>query len=229
VTEFEKRVLETIETRGLTPRPYAYFLAKRWVFWTLAVLSIVLGSISVAVIIFAVQDYFATGGRGFDKLPLDDVFEYLPFVWLPMFAAFLASAYYAMRQTPNGYIYETWQILQAALVFCCLLGGALHAADAGRRVHGFLIESLPFYEALTRDREKTAPEPDKGILTGTVLSFDGKSALVLRDFTGHTWAVDVAGAKLSLDDPLAPGEDVEIHGIRTGDNSFRAKTIEDWE
>ena len=48
-----------------------------------------------------------------------------------------------------------------------------------------------------RGREKTAPAPDMGILTGTVLSLDGKSAMQMRDFTGREWTVDAAGAKLN--------------------------------
>jgi hypothetical protein len=229
VTDFEKKILETIETRGLAPRPYAYFLAKRSVFWTLAAVSILLGAISVAVLIFAAQDYLTTGGRGFDEMPLDDVFEYLPYVWLATLAAFLASAYYAVRHTSGGFRYKTWQLLSATLAVCSVLGIALHAAGAGRRVHSFLVQSLPIYDSLTREREKSAPEPDKGVLTGTVLSFDGKATMVLKDFTGKTWTVDVTGAKITLDDPLAPDEDVEIHGTKTGANAFVARSIGDWE
>ena len=229
MNEFEKKVLDTIASRGLTPRPYAYFLAKRSVFWSLAVVSILLGAISVAVMIFAMQDYLATGGRGFDNLPLTDVLEYLPYVWVATFSSFLASAYYALRQTPRGYIYETWKILTAALVLSLTLGVALHAAGAGSRIHGFLVESLPVYESLTRPRAKTAPEPGKGILTGTVLSFDGGPAMVLKDFTGRNWTIDVSGAKLILDNPMAPRDIVEIHGKQTGADTFRAETIDDWE
>jgi hypothetical protein len=229
VTDLEKKVLETIEKRGLAPRPYAYFLAKRSVFWTLATLSILLGAVSIAVLIFVVQDYFTTGGRGFDEMPLDDVFEYLPFVWLGTLGAFLASAYYAMRQTPGGYRYKTWHLLSAALSVCGLLGFALHAADAGRRVHGLLVKTLPIYVSLTRERPKAAPEPEKGVLTGTVLSFDGKGTVILKDFTGQTWTVDVTGATITMDDPLGPDEDVEIQGSKTGANTFVARSVGDWE
>ena len=229
MTDLERKVLETIEKRGLAPRPYAYFLAKRSVLWTLAAVSILLGAISVAVLIFAAQDYLNTGGRGFDEMPLDDVFKYLPYVWLATLAAFLASAYYAVRQTPGGYRYKTWHLLSAALAVCGVLGFALHAADAGRRVHGFLVQSLPIYDSLTREKEKTEPEPDKGVLTGTVLSFDGKATMILKDFTGKTWTVDVTGAKITMDDPLAPDEDVEIQGSRTGANTFVARSVGDWE
>jgi hypothetical protein len=229
VTDLAKKVLESIEKGGLAPRPYAYFLAKRSVFWTLAALSILLGAVSVAVLIFATQDYLATGGRGFDEMPLDDVFEYLPYVWLATLAAFLASAYYAMRHTPGGYRYKTWQLLSAALAICGALGVALHAADAGRRVHGFLSRTVPAYDSITRSPAKVAPAPALGVLTGAVQSFDGKSMLTLKDFTGKVWSVDVTGAKITLDAPLGGEEDVEIKGVQTGPAAFHAQSIADWD
>ena len=59
MTDLEKRILDQIDERGLAPRPYIYFFARRSVFWTLAVLSILLGGISFAVIIYGVLDYYA--------------------------------------------------------------------------------------------------------------------------------------------------------------------------
>ena len=81
VTDLERRVLEEIDRRGIAPRPYAYFLAKRSVFWALAGLSVLLGAISVAVAIYGVWDLVAAGGKNFDEMPFDDLFETLPFVW----------------------------------------------------------------------------------------------------------------------------------------------------
>ena len=229
MTDLEKRILETIEKRRLAPRPYAYFFAKRSVFWMLAGLSIVLGAVSVAVLIFAAQDYLATGGRGFDEMPLDDVFEYLPYVWVATLAAFVTSAVYALRMTPGGYRYRTGTVLAGTIALSVGLGVLLHTAGIGERTHQFLSTHVPLYDSLTRERPKSAPEPDLGSLTGTVVSFDGKSAMVLKDFTGHIWSVDVTGAKLILDDPLAADEDVEIHGTKTGPATFHAQTIDDWE
>lgn len=229
MTDFDKKVLEEIEKRGLTPRPYAYFLAKRSVFWTLAGLSLVLGAISVAVLIFAAQDYLTTGGRGFDEMPLDDVFAYLPFVWLATLTTFLASAYFALRQTPGAYRYRTGSMLAAVLAICIVLGGLMHAADAGRHTHNFLAQTFPLYESMTRSPQKTAPQPDAGVLTGAVMSFDGKSSLMVKDFTGQVWTVDVAGAKITLDEPLGSEEDIEIHGRRTGPNTFQAQSVKDWD
>ncbi len=229
MSDLEKKVLDQIERRRLAPRPYVYFLAKRSVFWTLAALSIILGAVSVAVLIFAGTDYFATGGRGLDDMPLDDVFEYLPVVWLGILSMFVASAYYALRQTRRGYSYNAVSLFCVALTISILLGCLLHMADAGRRTHAFLLRRLPIYEALTRPMDKSLADPDKGWLAGTSLGFDGKSTLTIKDFNGRTWTVDVSNAKVILDGPLGSQEDVSIKGQRTGPATFSAQSIEDWD
>jgi hypothetical protein len=229
VNELDKRVLEQIKERGLSPRPYAYFFAKRSVFWTLAAVSILLGAVSVAALIFAAGDYLSTGGRGFDEMPLDDVFKYLPLIWTGLLALFVASAYFTVRQTPRAYRVSPLSHLTSVLVLSAALGGLLHMAGAGRRAHEFLVSHLPSYERVTRPADKAAANPDKGWLAGTALTFDGKSSLTLRDFKGETWTVDTAGAKLSLDEPLGSEEDISIKGTRTGADTFKATSIEDWD
>lgn len=229
MSELEKKVLEQIEKRGLAPRSYAYFLAKRSVFWTLAAVSMVLGAISVAVLIYAVTDYATTGGTGFDELPLEDVLAFLPPIWLATLGIFVASAFYSLRQTPRGYRFNALSLAGAALAISIALGSILHFAGAGRRTHDYLSSRFPMYDRLTRPMDKSLADPGKGWLAGPALSFDGKSTLVMKDFSGREWTVDVTGAKITLDEPLGSQEDVSIKGERTGPSAFRAHSIEDWD
>lgn len=221
--------MEQIEARGLAPRPYAYYLAKHSVFWTLASLSVFFGAISVAVMIYAGTDYFITGGRNFDDMPLDDVFQVLPWIWFATFAFFAASAYYTLRQTPRGYRFNALSLACATLALSIALGDLLHLAGAGQRTHEFLSGRFPSYERLTRVTDKNLANPDKGWLAGTAMSFDGKSTLTIKDFNDETWTVDVGGAKVTLDEPLGSKEDVSINGVRTGPKTFRAQSIKDWD
>jgi hypothetical protein len=229
VSELEKKVLEQIMQRRLAPRPYAYFLAKRSVFWMLAATSTILGGIAVAVLIYGVTDYAATGGAGFDELPLDDFLIILPPIWLTTLAIFVASAIHSVRQTPRGYRCNTLTLVAIALTLSLTFGCLLHLAGAGQRTHAFLAGYIPLYERFTRPLDKTVADPDKGWLAGTALSFDGKSTLVMRDFGGRIWTVDVQGAKVTLDEPLGSDEDISIKGERTGVSTFHAQSIKDWD
>jgi hypothetical protein len=228
MSDLERRVLQEIDRRGLTPRPYAYFLAKHSVFWTLAGLSILFGAVAVAVAIYGVWDLIATGGKNFDEMPFDDVFETLPFVWIAVLALFVVSAYFSLRQTPRNYRYRTAQVVAAVVAAAVVLGGLLAVFEVGKLTHQWLLKSSPFYERLVFSREDIWREPDKGYLGGRIVAISGTS-LALTDFFGKDWTVDIAGAEIDLEEPLEDEEEFAIRGVRTGPSSFRATRIEEWD
>lgn len=222
--ELDKEVLAKIEKLGLKPRPYVYFLAKRSVFWALAALSVLLGGVSVAVAIFAATDLAATGGRGLDEMPFDDIATSLPALWLACFFLFAASAWFGLSRTRRGYRYRPLNILAVALAASLGLGAALHGLDAGRLAHNFIASRFPAYDRLTHIPYDEWSRPDQGYLGGEVLSVDGGS-LRLRAFGGVEWTVDISAAVNSVDEPLEDEGDVAIRGARTGPRAFKAQTI----
>lgn len=228
MSDLERRVLAEIDKRRLAPRPYAYFLAKRWVFWTLAVIAILLGAVAVAVAIYGVSDLIATGGKNFDEMPFDDIFETLPFVWGAVFAVFVASAYFGLRQTPRNYRYSPAQVIAVVVAAAVAVGSLLAILEVGKLTHQWLLRSSPFYERLIFSREDIWREPDKGYLGGRIVAISGAS-LALTDFFGKDWTVDITGAEIVLEEPLEDEEEIAIRGVRTGPTEFRATRIEEWD
>ncbi len=228
MTGLDRKIIEAIAKRGLTPRPYAYFLARNSIFWTLAIVSVLLGAIAVAVIIFAGADFVATGGRGFDALPLDDILAYVPFVWIATLALFMLSALYSVRQTRRGYRFRTLHVVSAAILASVVIGGLLHLLDVGSQTHQFLQHRLALYDRLTLSREDRLNDPDGGFLAGRLLAVEVGKELTLEDFQGHVWTIDIAGATLR-NDVLAVDEDLAIDGTRTGPATFKASAVRDWD
>jgi hypothetical protein len=228
MTDLERRILDQIEKRGLAPRPYAFFLAKRSVFWTLAVLSVVLGAVAVAVMIHGAFDVLATGERGLDEMPFEDLFESLPFVWLVLLALFVASALFGVYNTKRGYRYRARRVAFGAVLASAILGALLHRFDVGRQIHRYLNAHVPAYERLVRSREDEWSAPDAGKLGGKVVAADGRT-LTLRDFRGGEWTVDIAGAAITLSEPPLQEGIVALRGVRTGPAAFRATSVEEWD
>ena len=228
MTELEKRILEQIEQRRLAPRPYAYFLARRSVFWTLAIVSILLGAISVDVMIYGALDYFAPAGQH-EELPFEDWFESVPFVWLLLLVLFVASAFFGLQKTRRGYRYRVSYVLAGTILASAVLGVLLHRLDVGKRIHQFLNANVPAYERMIRSREDHWTAPDQGRLGGRVLAVGDARSFTLKDFRGREWMVDFAKAKVLLSEPLLDEGIVAIRGVRTGKMTFRADAIEEWD
>ena len=226
MTELEKKVLEEIEKQRLVPRPYFVFFAKRSVFWSLTVLSIVLGALSVAVLLFAISDYYATGWRAFDNLPLDDLIVSIPAVWLILMPFFMASAYYGVRHTRRGYRFRPVAIIALCLAASIGLGVLFHFFEAGRLVNEFLASNIAAYREQTDVPFDKWSRPDNGFLGGTVESVDGKTSLRLKDFHDKEWLVDISSAVVILDNAIADEGDIAVRGIRTGPSEFHAESIE---
>jgi len=228
VTELDKKILEAIDQRGLVPRPAIYFLAKRSVFWALAALSIMLGAISAAVIIYRISDYLRTGGRGFDEMPFDDVAEFLPGVWFITFLLFVASAVLAISRTRRGYRYRRLNVIGATAIASILLGALLFVVDVGPFANRLLM-NFAAYREFTYIPYAEWSRPDQGFLGGAVLDVKDGTSLRLRAFDGREWQVDISAAKVGFSESLIEEGDVAIRGVRTGASTFKAERIDEFD
>jgi hypothetical protein len=229
MTDLEKKVMQAIEKQNLAPKPYAYFLAKRSVFWALAIASILLGAVSAATAMFAIQDMIQNGGRQFTDMPFDDVFQSLPALWLLFFILFCLSAYFGLRRTRRGYRYRPLGIAALIVLASLGLGWLLHVAEAGSSLHNFLAARLPSYADYTHVPYAEWSRPDKGTLGGEVQSVEAGKSLVLKDFSGKQWNVDISTAINNVKNQDLIKEDVAIRGERTGPFSFKANSMEDFD
>jgi hypothetical protein len=224
MSKLDEEVLAHIERLRLKPRPYIAVLGRRAAFWCLAWLSILLGAISFAVLIFAAFDYARTGGQDFDQMPFDDVAIALPMIWGACSILFAVSAWFGVSRTKRGYRYRPLLVIVLAIITSTLLGGALYSLDVGRRVHEFLAGNFPAYETYTAIPYADWSRPDLGYLGGEVLSMQGQT-LRLRAFDGAEWVVDTGDAKISTDGTPYEEGDVAIRGTRTGPGSFKADSV----
>lgn len=226
MTELEKKVLEAIERRNLVPRPYYLFFAKRSVFWSLAVLSVILGALSVAVLLFAITDYYATGWRTLDNLPLDDLIVSIPAFWLVSMPFFMASAYYGVRHTRRGYRFRAAHLVALCLAASIGLGVLFHFFEAGRMVNDLLAANIAAYREEAEVPFDQWSRPDEGYLGGRADELLDKTTLRLTDFQRKVWTIDISGAIVTLDNGIEDEGDIAIRGVRTGPAAFRAETIE---
>lgn len=229
MTDLEKKVLAAITQRNLAPRPFYVFLAKSWVFMSLAIISIGFGAISVAVLLFAVSDYYASGWRVLDNLPLDEVILSIPAFWIVSLPVFVFSTYVGLRNTKRGYRFKTGHIIVWSLGASIALGAALHLVNAGQRVNDYLITHVAWYRAEADVPFAVWSRPEVGFLGGTASQLLSDQTLRLIDFNMNVWMVDISGARIDLDQPILSEGDVAIRGHVTGPMQFHADLISSFD
>lgn len=229
MTELQRKILATLEERNLAPRPAYVFLAKFSVFWILATSSIILGGISFAILLFAISGYRTTGWSGFDNVPLEELLFSIPALWVVTTPLFMASAAYSLRHTRRGYRIPARTMVALSLATSLALGLVLHVFDMGRHVHELLEKNVPYYERLTHIPFAEWSRPQQGYLGGRADRLQDSSHLLLTDFHGKQWIVDISSAKIELVNSIVQEGDVAIRGNETGSNTFLAVTISEFD
>jgi hypothetical protein len=224
MNDLEDKVLREITRRNLTPKPLLYFIGKRSVFWTLAAISVILGAIAAATTIFLVADFVSTGGKALDELPFDNLAPYAPIVWTVLFATFGWCAQASFSATRNGYRYRPSAVVATAMTVSAGLGLLLYVADVGGITHRYLSSHMRSYADYTTIPYDHWSRPAQGYLGGEVVSVN-PSQIVIRDFKGVEWTIDITSAQnLLTAEPLEEG-DIAIRGVVTGEHTFKADSV----
>jgi hypothetical protein len=229
MTELEQKVLDSIERQELQPKPGYVFIAKRTVFWLLAISSIILGGISVAVLLYGLTSFMKNDWRLLDEMPLEDIFFSIPVAWIVTMPLFIASAYFGFRHTRRGYRLKPLTTITLALAASLMLGVLLQWLSIGFQTHEFLVQNVSYYKRLTHIPYSEWSRPEEGFLGGHADRMPNEMTLVLTDFQGKVWTVDLSGAAVSLDNSVVDEGDVAIRGVKTGPATFKAETVVEFD
>ncbi|MDB5264848.1 MAG: protein of unknown function with transrane region [Parcubacteria group bacterium] len=146
--DFSKDVISEIRDRGITPRPFWYFLLRRGVFWTLAVLSVFIGAIALSVADYVFFDSEGVSSAVLIESPLEGILQGAPIVWLILFALFVTGAYLSLKKTQTVYKFKTIKTVVLVAGVTLLLGLILISFDFGHTIYYYLTHDTSFYEAV---------------------------------------------------------------------------------
>jgi len=228
-------ILDEIEKRNVVPIPRWRFILKRSIFWILAAISVITGSIAMvtAIYVFFDNDFIvdqANIDRLFAQRPfIEEVVESIPYVWLIAMFLFILAAYYGFRHTKKGYRYPMLRIVTGSLLVSLLISGVLNIFDVGKYIHRYLIENIQGYDHLVYTNEIRWTQMEKGLLGGKVVSQSiPEHLIVVKDYKKRLWTVDIASADMNSGIRIVPGRYLKITGIKTGPKTFKAKSIRPW-
>ncbi len=193
--DLKTQVLTRIEKESVCPHSRLFFGSRECGVWTLWLLTVLFGALSVAVTLFVVtfQQYslYEATHESFFAFAVD----VLPYLWILLFAVMVIFAVYNLRHTKNGYRYPLWKIVGSSLVLSLAGGSFLHLAGVGfilDKQMGVFSKDYPSQEKLEL---KLWQNPQEGRLVGVLLSAeDGvpQPLFMVEDENGTRWTTDIS-------------------------------------
>lgn len=223
--ELIRKTMERLKKEKLRPLPKWRFVLIDASFWALIVSAVLFSAVAVAVggyLLFQIDwealRYMRGGSVGI-------FFLYVPYIWFAILAVLLASVFYFIRKTKEGYKYKWVVILFSFLVSALSFGIVAHFARVGKIADDFAYRRIPLYGNFTPGMERMWQRSDDGFLAGTINSI-GKNKVEITDLAGNKWEV-IISKETVLGGPLEIEEAsfVKIIGRKQTENIFKADTI----
>jgi hypothetical protein len=152
-TPLKKLLLDRIEDEQVCPRPRLFFRSRECVVWFLWLISILFGSLAIAVTEFVVGNqqyalYEVTHGSY-----LYFLIDVIPYLWVIMFGVMTVVAVYNLRHTKHGYRWPIWMILASSVVLSFFGGTMLHIFGFGHELDEQIAQRAPMIYTSQHQRE----------------------------------------------------------------------------
>ena len=225
-----ENIIKTIDERKLTSIPRWHFLWKRSVFWTTAIIAVLLGGLAVSVIIFVYFDHDTEEMIYLNQSLVDNILKTVPYFWFVSLGFLIALTHISIRHTKGGYRHGVLRVTTIALIASLALGFVFYEFDVGKNINESLSESIPYYNSLVYTSTDEWSQPEKGLLGGIVLTAADTNGVSIRDFSKKEWHINFQGfdgEDISL--VPRPGERLRAVGKDLGNNTFQAEQVFSWK
>ena len=226
MADISKETLKKIKEERIIPRPRWYFLSKNYFFWLMFLLTTILGSIASSMVLLL------TGDVDWDIFPYLDIglpkaiLMSLPYLWIILLFFFLYIIYYNFSRTRTGYRYRFILIFLMSLLISALLGWGFCYYGWSEIMDRQLRTRIPGYHHLVYGRQKQWMQPERGLLSGTIMIVEpDKNLIQLKDLYSKNWAIDISQARIRGNVPLSRDLEIKILGKQMSEQAFKADEI----
>ncbi len=226
MSELSKNVIDKIHDKHIKPLPKWMFITGHIVVWGLFALSIVVGSAAVSLglyKLFILNDWELVG-----RLPggnLGGVLLVLPYIWILIMGLMVFVAFKLFAKTDKGYKVNPWIVVGLSLVISFILGCILFMSRTAENMENFMRENVRPYQVFQEFREEVWHAPEIGILPGRIVDIQKDYMIMIDDFNGKRWKVNIADANIPPMMTLKIGDIIIAVGEVTGIDNFDADGI----
>lgn len=152
----KNNIIKKIEKGEISKESRLRFLAHDYFFWTLGVVSILFGSISVATILhgISIEQLRPLGPFMRDPDTFIVFIQTLPYVWLALFALLLIAGWFNYRKTSFSYRRHNGAVIMGVVLVSLILGMGFFALGAGKEVDERSRAHVPLLKKEFERRER---------------------------------------------------------------------------
>ncbi len=221
-SEITKKIIDQIKEEKISPESIFLVRLRKTAVWTFVVVSILAGSVAVSAISFVVRnseyDLIQKFGSAF-------FFQSMPYFWLIFLAAFLFVGDYIYDKTTFGYRYGVAKIAGVYIISTVLIGTTFVSLGSDRLFENEIREDS-LMRGMIFNHTLVWAQPENGFLSGKIRDLS-TSTLILVDFRGKEWLVNIDGCMIRKPVQMINGEYIKLIGKNNND-SFKAEDIRPW-
>lgn len=216
-TDISKKIMDTIATDKVTPKPRWHFWLQESGVWALGAAATFCGAIAVSATLFV----FFTAPIRFHDATHDNLIQFwadfLPLIWIAMFVMFIFLADYVVRKTKRGYRYNIVVMTVASALLSILIGYVGFLIGLGEFLENRVGPSIPFHTPIKAATQRAFYQPDKGLLIGQIQEGD---TLHLEAKDGTVWKLDFTNIPEAQRVFINASGTISLVGTSTGNQLF---------
>lgn len=226
-----QKLLEKIQASKITQRSRLEFVLKNSLFWTLFVLSIIIGGLSFSVILFVLSETEFDVLSQINDSRVELFIGILPFFWVISCIIFLLISIFGIRHSKIGYRYSPFWVFGNNIILSITLGASFFFAGGAEKIEQIFAENIPIYESVEEEKIAIWSMPEQGFLSGTIIEkrIDEKKILTIKDFNGKKLEIDFTNALVRGRVLLQKDEKIKIIGEMSKNNIFIAEELRPWK
>jgi len=219
----ERKILDKIKKGNIKPKPKWQFFAKNIFIWAMLILTIILGGLIAAILLFRFLNFDLPAHNIAPAPPTKQFLLSLPYLWLVLL---IVSVYFAVKEykfTKKGHKINALILIIIIITASLVLGGAFYYFGIGEKVDDSLTNKLPPYKIISQRQEFIWNNPEKGLLTGEIVKTE-ENNFELKSSDDKTWQVNYCQCikdKFLVEE----GNKVKIFGKIVNNMEFEAKQI----
>lgn len=184
-----EKVLNEIQNKNVKPKPRWHFRIYEITIWSLGTITTICGAVAISTTLFVI----AIAPIKFEPVTHDNIvrfwIEFVPVLWLVLFACFVIATDYTLQKTKRGYRYGLVFLTLSSIILSIILGYIGFLLGIGEVIETKVGDKIPFHSSSQMMIQKIWYHPERGLLIGTV---DMEHDLILTAKNGEMFTLDIS-------------------------------------